>query len=341
MPKTTPINGAWPAEQVRAAALVEERAIVLRLALIACFLLVVVPAAGAQTTIGTTRTYYIAADEVQWNYLPGGLDGMMGMKPAGHAKIYARHDAQTIGTVYRKAVYRAYTDATFTHLVPRSGANAYLGVLGPVLHAEVGDTIKVVFRNHASRPYSMHPHGVFYDKASEGAAYADGVDATAKNGDAVAPGKTFSYVWQVPERAGPGPNDPSSIAWFYHSHVDERRDIDAGLIGAIVVTRAGMARPDGTPKDVDHEFVALFMMFDENQSPYRCQHQTVRGEAEETPQVRRRNASRSERQLRSGVRQRLRFGQHSLDGQRLSICHDADADDEDRRPRALVCDDDR
>jgi FtsP/CotA-like multicopper oxidase with cupredoxin domain len=268
MPKTTPINGAWPAEQVRAAALVEERAIMLRLALIACFLLVVVPAAGAQTTIGTTRTYYIAADEVQWNYLPGGLDGMMGMKPAGHAKIYARHDAQTIGTVYRKAVYRAYTDATFTHLVPRSGANAYLGVLGPVLHAEVGDTIKVVFRNHASRPYSMHPHGVFYDKASEGAAYADGVDATAKNGDAVAPGKTFSYVWQVPERAGPGPNDPSSIAWFYHSHVDERRDIDAGLIGAIVVTRAGMARPDGTPKDVDHEFVALFMMFDENQSPY-------------------------------------------------------------------------
>jgi hephaestin len=112
----------------------------------------------------------------------------------------------------------------------------------------------------------MHPHGVFYDKASEGSAYPDGVAAAAKGGDAVFPGKTFTYVWQVPERAGPGPNDPSSIAWFYHSHVDERRDIDSGLIGTIVVTRAGMARPDGTPLDVDREFAVLFMMFDENQS---------------------------------------------------------------------------
>jgi hypothetical protein len=38
------------------------------------------------------------------------------------------------------------------------------------------------------------------------------------------PRKTFVYEWGVPERAGPGPDDPSSIVWFYHSHVDERRD---------------------------------------------------------------------------------------------------------------------
>ena len=29
-----------------------------------------------------------------------------------------------------------------------------------------------------------------------------------------------------------------------------------------------MARPDGTPDDVDREFVTLFMIFDENESPY-------------------------------------------------------------------------
>ena len=29
------------------------------------------------------------------------------------------------------------------------------------MHAEVGDTIKVVFKNDAHIPYSMHPHGVF------------------------------------------------------------------------------------------------------------------------------------------------------------------------------------
>jgi FtsP/CotA-like multicopper oxidase with cupredoxin domain len=86
------------------------------------------------------------------------------------------------------------------------------------------------------------------------------------DGNSVAPGATFTYVWHVPERAGPGPNDPSSIVWPYHSHVDERRDVNSGLIGAIVVTRRGSARPDGTPNDVDREFLTYFMYFDENHS---------------------------------------------------------------------------
>jgi FtsP/CotA-like multicopper oxidase with cupredoxin domain len=237
-------------------------------AVLACALIFATAGVEPVQPAGVQRTYYIAADEVDWNYLPGGRDAMMGMAPAGYAQLVTRHGPQTIGSVYRKAVYREYTDATFSQRKPRAAADAYLGTLGPVIRAAVGDTIRVVFRNHATRPYSMHPHGVFYDKASEGSAYADGVTATAKRGDIVEPGHTFVYTWQVPERAGPGPNDPSSIAWFYHSHVDERRDINAGLIGAIVVTRAGMARPDGTPKDVDREFLALFMMYDENQSPY-------------------------------------------------------------------------
>ena len=69
----------------------------------------------------------------------------------------------------------------------------------------------------------------------------------------IAPGGTHTYLWQVPERAGPGPNDPSSLVWLYHSHNDEPRDTDAGLIGTIIITKKGMARPDGTPKDVDGE----------------------------------------------------------------------------------------
>jgi FtsP/CotA-like multicopper oxidase with cupredoxin domain len=56
--------------------------------------------------------------------------------------------------------------------------------------------------------------------------------------------------------------------WLYHSHVQELEDVNAGLIGAIVVTRAGMAGRDGKPTDVDREFVALFQVFDENESGY-------------------------------------------------------------------------
>jgi len=220
----------------------------------------------AQDQRGTLRTYYIAADELDWDYVPSGLDKMMGMLPEGYAKVYTTRGPNQIGKVYRKAIYHEYTDATFKHLKPRPARDAYLGIVGPIVRAEVGDTIKIVFKNNGTHPYSVHPHGVFYKKASEGSPYADGVAAAAKGGDSVAPGKTFTYTWDVPERAGPGPADPSSIVWLYHSHVDERRDVNAGLVGAIVVTRQGMARPDGTPKDADREFVTLFMEFDENQS---------------------------------------------------------------------------
>jgi hephaestin len=56
--------------------------------------------------------------------------------------------------------------------------------------------------------------------------------------------------------------------WMYMGHTDEVADQYAGLMGPIVVTRRGMARPDGTPLGVDRELVAAFMVVDENQSPY-------------------------------------------------------------------------
>jgi FtsP/CotA-like multicopper oxidase with cupredoxin domain len=170
--------------------------------------------------------------------------------------------------VYKKAIYREYTDATFSTLKVRPPEEQYLGLLGPVLRGEVGDTIKVVFKNNASHPYSMHPHGVLYQKDSEGADYNDGTSGRDKDDGGVPAGTTHIYVWQIPERAGPGPNDPSSIFWLYHSHADELRDVASGLFGVIVVTRHGMALPDGRPKDVDHEFVSMFIAINENESWY-------------------------------------------------------------------------
>lgn len=124
----------------------------------------------------------------------------------------------------------------------------------------------MVFRNHASHPYSIHPHGVLYAKDSEGADYNDGTGGADKTDGAVPPGGAHVYIWKIPERAGPGPNDPSSIFWFYHSHTDELRDVASGLFGGIAVTRRGMARPGGSPKDVDQEFVTIFITINENES---------------------------------------------------------------------------
>jgi hephaestin len=220
--------------------------------------------------IGKTRTYYIAVDEVEWDYAPSGIDQLTG-KPFDRMSImFVEQGKNRIGRTYRKAVYREYTDASFSTLKKRSPDWEHLGLLGPVIHAEVGDTIQVFFRNNGTQSYSMHPHGVFYEKSSEGAYYNDGANDPTHNG-VVAPGGTHTYIWKVPERAGPGPNDPSSIVWLYHSHNYEPRDTDAGLIGAIIITRQGMAKADGTPKDVDREFITAYFMIDENSSWYLTQ----------------------------------------------------------------------
>lgn len=224
-------------------------------------------AGGASPRTGVTRTYYMAADPVVWNYVPTGRNQITGKAFDATADTFVGTGPGRIGPMYLKCLYRGYTDAGFHRLVKRPASEQYLGTLGPTLRAEVGDTIKVVFRNNCPFPTSVHPHGVFYAKSSEGAPYQDGTKGAAKHDDAVPTGGEHTYVWKVPGRAGPGPGDGSSVMWMYHSHTDEVADTYAGLMGSIVVTRAGMARPDGSPKDVDREVFANFFIDNETLSP--------------------------------------------------------------------------
>jgi manganese oxidase len=222
----------------------------------------------ATSASSKTRTYYIAADEVDWDYAPSGNNQITGEPFGEEENVFVRQGEHRIDKTYRKALYREYTNERFTELEPRPPEQEYLGTLGPILRAEVGDTIKVVFKNNTDFPASMHPHGLFYEKGSEGSPYQDGTSGDKKGDDVVEPGEERTYLWEVPERAGPGPHDPSSIMWMYHSHVDEPVDTNAGLMGPIIVTREGMANEDGSPKGVDREFITLFTVFDENTSPY-------------------------------------------------------------------------
>lgn len=156
---------------------------------------------------------------------------------------------------WKKTRYIEYTDATFSVRKPQP---EWLGILGPVIRAEVGDSIVVDFLNRSASPHGIHPHGLRYDKDNEGALYLPG-----GAGSTVRPGTRFTYRWLADEESGPGKADPSSIVWWYHGGTDEPRETNAGLLGPIIVTAKGKARPDGSPKDVDREFVALFMIFDE------------------------------------------------------------------------------
>jgi FtsP/CotA-like multicopper oxidase with cupredoxin domain len=288
--------------------------------------------AAAPPTAGTTRTYYVAAEEVQWDYAPSGRDEAMGMPFDDVGKAFTESGPHRIGRVYKKAVYREYTDATFTTLKPRPPQEAYLGILGPILRGAVGDTIKVVFKNNATHPFSMHPHGVRYKKDSEGADYGDGTSGKDKEDGAVPPGETHTYIWEIPERAGPGPNDPSSIFWLYHSHADELRDVASGLFGGIVVTRRGDALPDGRPRGIDREFVTIFIAIDENQSWYLDDN--LRSQRRQEGRWRSLHAHGL---LRLVGRQRLHRHQRQVVHQRLYLRQHAHDDHDQRRPRALVC----
>lgn len=214
------------------------------------------PTGDAAELPGTTRVYYVRAEPVTWDYLSGRAPAQIGMLDTTGMAEYVRPGPGRIGHVYLKAQYVAYTDSTFRTRVPPDDHWAHLGLLGPALHAVVGDTMVVVFRNGTTLPAAnIHAHGVAYDHASDGMA-------------PVPPGGTRTYRWTVPERAGPAPNGPSSTLWLYHAHADEAHDTNAGLIGPLIVTRRGAARPDGTPADVDRELVVLFSIYNENESPY-------------------------------------------------------------------------
>lgn len=237
-------------------------------ALLISFMLLSLPLQAQSQGSGKTRVYYIAADEVTWDYAPMGRNLITGRAFKGMEEIWTKRGATQIGSKYKKALFREYTDNTFKTLKPRPAEWEHLGLLGPVIRAEVGDSIRIVFRNNGSHPFSMHPHGVFYDKDSEGAIYDDGTAGSDKRDDGVPPGKTHTYIWLAKERAGPSPGEPSSSLWMYHSHVDEARDVNAGLIGPLVITARGKARPDGSPQDVDREVVMAFAEMDENLSWY-------------------------------------------------------------------------
>jgi manganese oxidase len=194
----------------------------------------------------TTRHYYIAAEDVSWDYAPSGHD-LLGGRPIP--------EPWTQRTRWPKTRFVEYTDTTFTTRKPQP---EWLGILGPVIRAEVGDAVVVEFLNRSRQPHNIHPHGLRYDKDSEGALYLPW-----GAGSRIAPGGRFTYHWLADEGSGPGPGQLSSVVWWYHPHTDEPRETNSGLMGPIIVTARGKARPDGSPNDVDEEFVTSFMIFDE------------------------------------------------------------------------------
>ncbi|XP_075124940.1 ceruloplasmin-like [Leptodactylus fuscus] len=219
-----------------------------------------------------TRHYYIAAEEIIWNYGPTSVNQYTGGKlddPESESAPFFEQSENRIGGSYKKAVYIEYTDSTFTKKKERSKKEEHLGILGPVILAKVGDTIKVTFKNNASRPYSIQAHGVSYSKDMEGALYSTGAEATNLNLETqashVAPGDTFTYEWDVPESVGSTINDLNCLPWLYYSSVDVVRDTNSGLVGPLLVCKSLI---NYQQRGVAHNYFMMPNVFDENKSWY-------------------------------------------------------------------------
>ena len=92
------------------------------------------------------RKHYFAANELIWNYAPSNYNYFFPEEglfdPATFAGIYFATAPDRIGGTYLKVKYQAYTDDSFTEMIPD---DPHLGLLGPTIWAEEGDTIEVCF----------------------------------------------------------------------------------------------------------------------------------------------------------------------------------------------------
>uniref|UniRef100_A0A3Q1G193 ferroxidase n=1 Tax=Acanthochromis polyacanthus TaxID=80966 RepID=A0A3Q1G193_9TELE len=217
------------------------------------------------------RVYYVGIIEDFWDYAPSGKNLLNGkdVENDEHASVFLERGPHRIGSVYKKAMYRQYTDATYTRQAPRPD---WLGYMGPILRAEVDEVIVIHLKNFATRNYSMHPHGVFYDKSMEGALYPDGTSNSLKMDDRVPPGGSYTYRWEVTPEFAPTDADADCLTWVYHSHIDAPRDIDSGLIGGLLTCKKGILKETNelvlARNDVDQDVLLMFSVVDENLSWY-------------------------------------------------------------------------
>jgi FtsP/CotA-like multicopper oxidase with cupredoxin domain len=164
---------------------------------------------------GTAREYWIQARNVRWTVVPTRRDDWHGRPVPG-------------GTTFRAAVYQLMTPGFAEAAAPPS-------IPGPTLHAEVGDTVVVHFRNALSldQAVTMHPHGVRYNPEYDGVFLGDYTRA----GGFIERGEEFTYTWEA---------TPDSVgSWPYHDHgPNHTLNTFRGMFGALIIREKGAPAPD-------------------------------------------------------------------------------------------------
>ncbi|NXX48034.1 HPHL1 protein, partial [Tricholaema leucomelas] len=154
---------------------------------------------------GDMRLYYIAAEEVEWDYASNKSSAPNIYNISSYEERYPEEKTKQNAYGYGMHLqWRRNFEASFheTSLL----LFRMLFLLRPLLHAEVGESVLIIFKNKASRPYSISAHGV------EEVGSVKIVLSVS--------GEINTYRWNVPERSGPGKTDPNCITWVYYSTVN-------------------------------------------------------------------------------------------------------------------------
>lgn len=137
-------------------------------------------------------------------------------------------DARDIRLLVQKKAGRLLGGAASAYgfVVQRDSTPARDSVVlpGPVLELERGKPVRITVVNNLQEPTGIHWHGLEIES------FPDGVAGWSGLGDhifpPVAPGASFVAAF-TPPRSGTFP---------YHSHLNERHQIQSGMYGAIIVT---------------------------------------------------------------------------------------------------------
>jgi FtsP/CotA-like multicopper oxidase with cupredoxin domain len=182
--------------------------------------------------------YWIAAVPTWWNVVPNGHDAIMGTV------------ANPADAIFPTVVYRRYSGHWRRPLpnAPRSNSDGLL-IPGPLLHARVGDVLRVHFKNLDNlrrAAHSMHFHGVHYAPSSDGA-YVPGFSGRDAN---VKFGQSYTYRLQA--------GSDSVGVWPYHDHSPSMAEsIAGGMFGMLSI----LGRHERSP---DREFEVVFSPFGTN-----------------------------------------------------------------------------
>ena len=162
---------------------------------------------------GPAREYWIRAEPIKsWDVVPNGRDAMMGKKVKGK-------------TTFAAFGYRAYSANFAEALGPAS-------IPGPLIEAEVGDTVIVHFQNKLGAPVTIHPHGITYSDDMDGAYKGKFTDP----GGFVQKNETFDYVWEAVEG--------TQGFWVYHDHGPmDPLPLYKGLFGPLLIRDPSEPRP--------------------------------------------------------------------------------------------------